>query len=70
MHVQPTLMGVLGRSMTGRKVGEKEARDLRKEDQYYLNPFGSPNNQTSLVSFAGDGDGDDKIRDFNVNSRV
>ena len=58
--------------MTGRKVGEKEARDLKKDDQYYLNPFGSPNNQqqTSLVSFAGDGDGDDKIRDFNVNSRV
>ena len=57
--------------MTGRKVGENEARDLRKDDQYYLNPFGSPNNQqTSLVSFAGDGDGDVKIRDFNVNSRV
>ena len=58
--------------MTAKKVGEAEARDLKKDDQYYLNPFGSPKNM-SLVSFAaGEGDGgDDRIRDFTVNnSRV
>jgi len=57
--------------MTAKKVGEAEARDLKKDDQYYLNPFGSPKNM-SLVSFAaGEGDIDDRIRDFTVNnSRV